>query len=408
MVGMNVVPGQSSSGFAPGPLSGGLPGGLSVGLSGRVPTLSQDAVTLRAPVATDLEGAWEQCQDPLSQQWTTAPVPYSREDARTFLEHVIPAGWETDREWAFVVSAVDDDGTDRFAGSVSLRNLGEGRAEIAYGAHPWARGRGVMERALRLLLAWGFAERDLQSIVWLARRGNWASRRLAWRLGFDFEGTLRDWLPTRAGLVDAWAGTLRRGEEMAPRGEWLGTPTIAGRSVVLRALVEADLERYVEAANDPGLHRYSQSFRDNAPHDHAKIRARELDHLEEAAAGSALTWAVADAATDVFLGSVVIYRIQPGREAEIGYWTHPDARGRGVATEACGLGVGHAFLAREGGGLGLRRLSAYAGADNLASHKVLEASGFTRYGVERGSTLVAGGAFIDTFAYDQLADTSHL
>ena len=55
-------------------------------------------------------------------------------------------------------------------------------------SHPWARGRGVMERALRLLLEWGFAERDLQTVIWLARRGNWASRRLAWRLGFSFDG----------------------------------------------------------------------------------------------------------------------------------------------------------------------------------------------------------------------------
>ena len=367
------------------------------------PSLTDGDVTLRAPLPGDLEGAWEQCQDPLSRKWTTAPVPYTREDARTFLGHIVPAGWETDREWAFVVQATDDDGATRFAGSVSLRNLGDGRAEIAYGSHPWVRGRGVMERALRLLLAWGFAERDLRSVVWLARRGNWASRRLAWRLGFDFEGTLRDWLPTRDGLVDAWAGTLRRGEAMSPRVDWLRAPTLRGEAVVLRGLVEADLGRFVEAANDPGIQRYSQSFRENAPHDEAKVRARELDHLEESAVGASLAWVVADAATDRFLGSVIVYRIQPGRDAEIGYWTHPDARGQGVATEACRLAVRQAFLEREEGGLGLRRLSAYASEDNPASHRVLERTGFTRFGVERRSTLLADGSFTDTFAYDLLA-----
>lgn len=371
---------------------------------GRPPTLSDGTVTLRAPVESDIEGSWEQCRDPLSQQWTTAPVPYTREDAHTYLRQVIPGGWETGREWGFVVEAPDADGTGRFAGTISLRNLGDGRAEMAYGAHPWARGRGVMERALRLLLEWGFAERDLHSVIWLARRGNWASRRLAWRLGFTFEGTLRDWLPTRGQLVDAWVGTLRRGEERAPRTEWLQVPRITGATVVLRGSEEADLGRYVEAANDPGLQRYSQSFRDHAPHDEGKIRARELAHLEEGAVGSSLTWAVADAVSDAFLGSVVLYRIHPGREAEIGYWTHPDARGRGVATEACRLAVRHAFIDALEGGLGLHRLAAYASVDNPASLRILERAGFTRTGTERRSTLLGDGSFVDTAVFDQLAE----
>lgn len=257
---------------------------------------------------------------------------------------------------------------------------------------------------MRLLLDWGFAERDLRTVVWLARRGNWPSRRLAWRLGFSFDGTLRSWLQQGDGLVDAWAGTLRRGEAMAPRTEWLRTPTITGGSVVLRASVDADLPRRVEAANDPGLQWYSQSFREHAPHDEATVHARELDHLEESAVGSSLTWTVADAATDAFLGSVVIYRIHPGREAEIGYWTHPDARGRGVATEACRLAVRHAFIDAVDGGLGLRRLAAYASVDNLASLHILEQAGFTRIGTERHSTLLADGSYVDTAVFDQLPE----
>ena len=50
-----------------------------------------------------------------------------------------------------------------------------------------------MSRALRVLLAWGFAPvaeggRGLETVVWLANRGNWASRRLAWSVGFSFDG----------------------------------------------------------------------------------------------------------------------------------------------------------------------------------------------------------------------------
>lgn len=369
-----------------------------------IPTLTDGVVVVRAPSDDDIEGSYEQCQDPTSQRWTDLPVPYTRDDARRYLRHTIPGGWDTDREWGFVVEAPDADGVRRFVGSISLRDEGDGRAEIAYGSHPWARGRGLVERALRLLLDWGFAERDLQTVIWLARRGNWASRRVAWRLGFSFDGTLRSWLKQRDGLADAWAGTLRRGEPMAPRTEWLLAPRITGASVVLRACSEADVPRVVEAANDPGLQWYSQSFRDHAPHDEDKVRARELDHLEESAVGSSLTWAVADPATDAFLGSVVIYRIHPGREAEVGYWVHPDAGGRGVATEACRLAVRHAFIDAEEGGLGLHRLTAYAAEGNHASLRILDRAGFTRFGTERRSTLLGDGSYVDTGAFDQLAE----
>ena len=174
--------------------------------------------------------------------------------------------------------------------------------------------------------------------------------------------------------------------------------------MVLRASLEADLARVVEATNDPGLQRYSQSMREHALLDESTVRGRELEHLEESAVGLSLTWSVADASTDSCLGSVVIYRIHPGREAEIGYWTHPAARGRGVATEACRLAVRHAYIDAMDGGLGLHRLTAYASVDNLASLGILKRAGFTRFGTERRSTLLTDGSYVDTAAFDLLAD----
>ena len=83
----------------------------------------------------------------MTQRWTTVPIPYTLDDANIYMYHSIPRGWETGKEWGFVVEAEDDVGARRFCGTISLRNRGEGRAEIAYGAHPWARGRGLMERS---------------------------------------------------------------------------------------------------------------------------------------------------------------------------------------------------------------------------------------------------------------------
>jgi RimJ/RimL family protein N-acetyltransferase len=369
-----------------------------------IPTLTDGVVRLRQPNDDDIEGSWEQCQDPLSRQWTKIPVPYTRDDARTYLRHIIPGGWETDREWGFVVEAEDDTGTARFAGTISLRNEGDRRAEIAYGAHPWARGRGVMERALRLLLDWGFVERDLETVIWLARRGNWPSRRLAWRLGFSVEGTLRAWLPQRGELSDTWVGTLRRGEEMTPRSEWLVPPRITSGPVVLRETNDADTPRMIEALNDETIQRYGQRIREAAPHDEKTVGERALGILEESARGATLAWTVADTGTDELLGWIALYDIHAGREAEVGYWSHPAARGRGAISGACRMLVRHAFIDTEDGGMGLRRLTANVAVTNEDSQRVAERAGFVRIGLERKSTLLADGSWVDAVLYDMLRD----
>jgi ribosomal-protein-alanine N-acetyltransferase len=72
--------------------------------------------------------------------------------------------------------------------------------------------------------------------------------------------------------------------------------------------------------------------------------------------------------------------------ADIGYWVAPCRRGHGIATRAIGLAAVHAFEL-----LGLRRLHATTGADNLASRRALEANGFQMVGVTHDLALVGGG-----------------
>ncbi|MDX6259982.1 MAG: hypothetical protein QOH84_1670, partial [Kribbellaceae bacterium] len=40
-----------------------------------VPTLTDEVVTLRAHTTADIQPAYEVCQDPEMQRWTTIPVP---------------------------------------------------------------------------------------------------------------------------------------------------------------------------------------------------------------------------------------------------------------------------------------------------------------------------------------------
>ncbi|HEX4978309.1 MAG TPA: GNAT family N-acetyltransferase [Nocardioides sp.] len=365
-----------------------------------VPTLTDDVVTLRAHTAEDARGSWEQCQDPVSQRWTTVPVPYSMSDARDFVEGIVPRGWREDRDYAFAVHARDDEGVERYAGTISLRPEGSRRAEIAYGSHPWCRGRGVMERALRLLLEWGFSELDLAMVVWWANKGNWASRKLAWRLGFQMEGTVRSWLPQRGELRDGWVGSLLRDDPREPGWPWYDVPTILGPTVTLRAFRDADAPRIQEACSEDRVQHWLRSV----PSPYTLDDAQQFleDRREKHATGAGLSWAVADPATDVLLANVSLFDVRPGRDAEVGFWTHPAARGRGVMTEACGLVVRHAFVPEDDGGLGLRRLRATAADGNAASVHVIRANGFTPVGREREASRLGDGTPVDLLVHDLL------
>ena len=371
-----------------------------------VPVLSEGDVTVRAHRPQDAEGVLEQSLDRLSREWTAVPLGYTRTDAHRFVTQVMPGGWAHETEWGFAVEAVDEVGAARFAGTVSLRDQGDQRAEIALGSHPWARGRGVMERALRLLLAWGFEERGLETVIWWANRGNWASRKLAWRLGFSFEGAARHWLPQRGELVDCWIGTLLAGDPRRPRAPWYGVPRLPGDTAVLRRHQPRDAARLVEGCTDPLTVRWLGQV----PRHYTLADAEELmAGLEEGqAAGSAVTWAVAAPGTDELIGTATLFGIRAGQDAEVGYWVHPQARGRGVATEVCRLVLRHAFVGVDGGGLGLGRVRAVAAEDNLASRRVLEKAGFSHQGRERRLVAVEGGALADAAIYDIISAELYL
>lgn len=368
--------------------------------AGRVPVLSDGVVTLRAHSEDDVASVLEQSTDPLSVRWTRVPVPYGLDDARRFVRQAMPGGWASDQEWAF---AVEVEG--RYAGTVSLRNEGPGRAEIAYGAHPWVRGTGHVDRALRLLLDWGFAPveeggRGLQSVLWWAEVGNWASRKAAWRLGFSFDGTLRSWMEHRDGLVDGWVGILTRDDERAPRNAWLEAPRIQGDSVVLRPHRDEDLDRILEACRDER----SVYWLGQLPHPYTEADGRSwlLSRVDTMAQGTAVNWAIADPESDDLLGTISLMALDGPAGPEIGYWTHPDARGRGAMTEAVRLAARHAFVPTEDGGLGHSKVRLVSAVDNTASRRVAEANGFREGGVERAGTICRDGAH-DTVTYDLLA-----
>lgn len=360
-----------------------------------------DPIVLRPIAPADVDALLDLGSDPGMQRWTTVPTPYARGDAEAFVSRCA-AGWADGSSLTLAIESLDDLGVARFAGNVSLRPDGAGAASIGFALAPWARGRGVMSRAVRLVLEWGFATLDLQVVHWQAHEGNWESRRVARACGFRVEGLVRGLLSARGVRYDGWIGSVVRGEALSPTAAWLGVPDLVGKRVVLRPWRESDVPRVAEACADVRTQAWLPQLPSPYTVSDAQwyVRSREEQH----ASARGLYWCVADADDDRCLGSIAVFGLAgPDPAPEIGFWTHPAERGRGVMTEAVRMVVRHAVIPAQDGGLGLPRVTVRAASRNTASNAVAIAAGFTRTGVLRQGERLRDGTVDDFVLYDVLA-----
>ena len=232
-------------------------------------------------------------------------------------------------------------------------------------------------------------------MIWYANRGNWASRKLAWRLGFSFDGTLRSWLPQRGELLDGWVGILLRDD---PRGrhDLAGVPGRGGRRPAAAALSPTPTSPAswrAAATPDPvlaGVH----AARPGRGRGQAYLETRPGAPRDQ----PPITGPSATRDDDRPLGVVGLYRM-PDVEPEVGYWAHPEARGRGLTTT--GRGPGRSGTPSRP--LGLERLAAYASAPHAASRRVLEANGMRPDRDPAGGRAHRAGEVVDLAGYDLLA-----
>jgi RimJ/RimL family protein N-acetyltransferase len=104
------------------------------------------------------------------------------------------AGWpgrwqaESDAGWA-----VTDRGSGELLGQAALRtaNLAFGSAQITYWIVPAARGRGVASTAASEVARWAFEDLGLHRLTIHHSVQNEVSCRVAERVGFRLEGTMR-------------------------------------------------------------------------------------------------------------------------------------------------------------------------------------------------------------------------
>jgi RimJ/RimL family protein N-acetyltransferase len=148
-------------------------------------------------------------------------------------------------------------------------------------------------------------------------------------------------------------------------------PTLSDGEVVVRGLREGDIPAIVAACQDPEIPRWT---RVPSPYTREDAERFLAVAATEAAAGEGIALAVADA-DDRLLGTIGLMGLDDGDSGEIGYWTAPEARGRGLTTRAVVLVRDWAHET-----LGLATIEILAHRDNRPSQVVAERAGFVDTG----------------------------
>lgn len=177
-------------------------------------TLRTTRLALGVPTPADADAIAIAAQDPEVPRWTTLPSPYTRHDADEFIT-------TAERRWADGTEttwAIRRHGT--WIGMIGLHRLELGQsAEIGYWMARHARGQGLLTEAAQAVIETAFdaAAFKLARIEWRAAVGNVPSARVARRLGFRYEGMLRQGLSGPRGRRDGWIAGLLRDDDPAPQ-----------------------------------------------------------------------------------------------------------------------------------------------------------------------------------------------
>jgi RimJ/RimL family protein N-acetyltransferase len=163
--------------------------------------------------------------------------------------------------------------------------------------------------------------------------------------------------------------------------------------LVLRPWRDDDVDAVWAAVQDPELRRWNATG-SGSREGVAQLLARRRDWSP----GDHCSWAV-DAAGEL-VGSVSLHSIDRVQEqGEIGYWTAPAARGRGIAARAVDAVCTWAFPV-----LQLDRIQLFHAVENVASGRVAAKAGFRLEGRLRRSHRYGDGEKHDELLWSRLSD----
>jgi RimJ/RimL family protein N-acetyltransferase len=321
--------------------------------------------------------------------------------------------------------------TNKMLGNVQVFRMGPvpGRfqGELGYWLRPGARGRGVIGEALKPVIAHAFTpvengglglirlhaatdseNQASQSILRSAGFSQCGAGHQAWRRtdGSLSDGVYFELLPFERPASRLLAGTDRRATALEPI-TLDGNPRPVGGAlrIRLRRWRHTDAERVMQACSDERTQHWLGASLPS-PYTLQDARTYIAGRSQETSEGKGVYWCVADPASDMCLGAVAVMDLRAalGTAGEIGYWTHPEVRGRTVMSQAVRLAVRHAFIPSEDGGLGRTRLRLNAADGNSASAHIALANGFVQVGRDRQAEPLGDGTLADLVRFDLLVD----
>ncbi|MEU1185580.1 GNAT family N-acetyltransferase [Streptomyces sp. NPDC005820] len=179
-------------------------------------------------------------------------------------------------------------------------------------------------------------------------------------------------------------------------------PEVHGHGLTLRPWDPAsatDVDAWLRGHTDPEFRRWNTPIRTIT--DTASARESLEAKVADADAGRAMTFCVTDTGDGTVLGQISVNAIDRVlRNAVVGYWVLPEARGRHIATRSLLLAARWAYDE-----VGLHRLELGHALGHGGSCRVAERCGFRYEGTVRGAMWEEGrrDAFRDVHLHGRLA-----
>lgn len=175
-------------------------------------TCDTSDIRIRPYQEDDVTRLYEAARESMSSMQPWMPwchADYSMDEARDWVTNTCHGTNSID-----FLSFVIEDGSGRFLGGCGLNNHNPRHrfANLGYWLRLSARGRGVMTQAVRLLRDHAFNNTDLDRLEIVAAVGNFASQRVAERVGAVREGVLRQALLLNGERHDAILYSILRSD----------------------------------------------------------------------------------------------------------------------------------------------------------------------------------------------------